>query len=311
MKFYRSLTKFADRTSNRAISGILLGLLAFYFSFKKITGVSVSDTLDGIFHTHWATYVSYAGLLGVLYCGFIQLVNQLGELYPSIPWKKASFEPISLNVYRINQEIDRHCEDIRGDLDKAHLKFTDGHHFLDNLGMVVQMLTQHCGHTLKKFKGDSDDYVFVSVYYADGFKQSSPSTSKCVLRYLTHYPHGSNHKPRTAEIDTSHTSFKNYFCTQAINDGKEIVAWCDCSNFAEGTSDRKKTLKHYVGFVLRTHGVVVGYVNLEFHSRSIFESQADLVEYSRTHLHIYYDLIRYQFLKAVFFETVKTHLIKK
>ncbi len=105
--------------------------------------------------------------------------------------------------------------------------------------------------------------------------------------------------------------FADFACVKCVKSGQQYVSKLSCEDYAKGSGKRKKTVRHYIGFAVKAEDRLLGFVNIEFHNETIFNAQEDLDDYAEQQLMAFKYLIEYQFLKALFFQTLHQHLTDK
>lgn len=301
---YRATARFTQHKHIKPAAAAITVVVGGYFTVKKAFGWSLSATLDSVFHSNAATHVSFFLLCVVVAAVLINAFNIWFEHNPPENVLKIEPEGISRCVLRINNELERHLEKIRDDDALVRARFTDGHAFEENVGLIVDSLVDHAVASLKGFKVRRRD-IFVSVYVVPDFERlDAPSNELC---YLTHYPPNRD-SVGTKRIVLNDPRYRDFACVRCAQAGHEFICSLDCNDYARGSGKRTKTLKHYFGFSIKANDRLVGFLNIELHNENFFVEQDQLEAYAENHLILFKYLIAHQFLKAIIYKAIEGHL---
>lgn len=287
------------------INGLLLSL-GLYVSIQKFGGINLGGYLQFLLTTNGYIFVKTVVLCGIVYSSVVKVITHVIEGNPPIFTKMQEPESISECALVINNEIKRHLKEIISDPKQAANTFLKSHSFDLNVAHAVSNLADHLKKAFSHLKVKNRD-VFISVYKVENIGIKSSSLSP--LFYLTHWDPNRD-VIFSKKIDPNNKEHKTYECVKAIKEGKSSVIKWDCSAYTKSKNNRGK-IKHYIGFRFDYEGVVLGFLNIEFHNKQFFIDEEKMVDFVEKEIIAFKYLVEYQFLKRAFFDVVNEKWIKE
>jgi len=305
-KSYHYIGKLVINKSHQVVVNGLLLALGLYITIQKIGNFSLGNLLQEWFTANGYNWIKNFATIGIIYASIVKFITYFIDVNPPLAVKTQEPERISECALVINEEIKRHIRDIIENPKQSAQTFIKSHSFDINIAHVVSSLADHLKRAYSHRKIRNRD-IFISVYQVENFEAKSSAPQHLI--YLTHW-NPSRDVVFSKRIDLNKKEHRSYECVKAIYEGKSSVIKWDCTNYTKSKNSRGK-IKHYVGFKFEFDGIVLGFMNIEFHNTVIFFEEEKMLDFVEKEIIAFKYLVEYQFLKRKFFAIVNEKWIKE
>jgi len=283
---------------NASVHLIVL-MVATYFLTKKIIGFSISNLLNNIFNDKVVPYIINFLILISIYALLARIVLFIYEEFFKTEQSTNIKNPHYRCLLNNNEEIGKHIKELKKGTFKLE-SIMNNHAYEYNIQIIHSNLSEHLLETLKEHNITNKD-IFFSLFHHEEINLENSNIEN--FEYVSHFD------PTIHNTSTSLLNLKeqtSFAAIQAIKKKKIIICHkVKSGNYVVGKEERRKTVKHYIGFPLQINGIIVAILNIEFHNHSFFKSENDMKEFIAREINAFIYLYEYQLYKKYFFDYIR------
>jgi len=263
-----------------------------YLMLKKMTNFSVSGwLLANAFHQPVVNAYVVVSVILTLLAIIAKILILIAEKFPPTNHNFVEPDEISNCLYRMNSEISLHLNKVGKSGPQNIKSLCDQHTFDQNMVLIVGALAEHIKKSVPNISVKNRD-IFISLY-----QYEEKSTE---LVYVLHFDPKKDlvASKRIALKGKKYQDYESVKCIKSTNTTAYVL---DKSKYAKGASKRFKTVEHYIGCKLASELSIYGFLNIEFHNSTIFNTESEMKLFMEEHIFPFKLLLEYQFLKREFF----------
>lgn len=283
---------------NRLVHLIIL-IIATYFLAKKVVGISISHLLKYVFNENVVPDL----INGLIVISIYALLAKIGLFIYEEFFKTTLSTNIKNPHYRCllnnNEEIGKHIKELKKGTFKIE-SIMNNHAYEYNIQIIHSNLSEHLIDVLKDENITNKD-VFFSLFHQKEINLEDVNIKE--FEYVSHFDPTIHHTSTSTLNLEEQTSFA---AVQAIKKKKTIICHkVKSGNYVVGKEERRRTVKHYMGFPLQINGTIVAVLNIEFHNNTFFKNEKEMKEFISREIDAFIYLYEYQIYKKYFFDCIK------